>query len=86
VIVVKLLLAAFFALLGLWFWRMANRWSADGEIPKEWLDSVEPQPVGRDDRHFSRAVAWQKMMALLAWFFAGLCVLSIGFELTGNLG
>ena len=84
-IAIKLLLLAFFALLGVWLWRMANRWSAEGEIPKEWVESLDPQPVGRDDRHFSKAVAWQKVMALFAWFFAGLFVLSIGFELTGNL-
>ncbi|TMM49694.1 hypothetical protein [Qipengyuania marisflavi] len=84
-IFVKLFLAAVFALIGLWLWRMANRWSMDGEIPKEWVKSIDPQPVARDDTHFGKVVAWQKLMALMAWFFAGLFVLSIGFELTGNL-
>ena len=84
-IAAKLLLAVVFALIGLWLWRMANRWSDNGEISKEWVESIDPQPVGRDDPHFGKAVAWQKLMALMAWFFAGLFVLSIGFELTGNL-
>ncbi|MCL4673742.1 MAG: hypothetical protein KJZ64_12590 [Sphingomonadaceae bacterium] len=84
-IVAKLLLAAFFVMLGLWFWRMANRWLANSEIPQEWVELVDPKPVRRDDRYFGRTAAWQKVMALLAWFFAGLFVLSIGFELTGTL-
>ncbi len=84
-IAVKLVLSAVFALIGLWLWRMADRWSENGKIPKEWVESINPQSVGRDDPHFGKAVAWQKLMALMAWFFAGLFVLSIGFELTGNL-
>jgi hypothetical protein len=85
VIVVKLFLTAVFALIGLWLWGMGKRWSADDEIPKEWVESVDPQPVGRDDPHFGKVVVWQKIMAFLAWFFGGLCFVSIGFELTGNL-
>jgi|TARA_R110000751_G_scaffold2018_13_gene9757 hypothetical protein len=85
VIAAKLLLAAVFALIGLWLWRMANSWSESDEIPKDWVESIDPHPVGRDDPHFGKAVAWQKLMAIMAWFFAGLFVLSIGFEMTGNL-
>ena len=82
---VKVFLAAFLALIGLWLWRMANSWSTEGEIPKDWVESVDPQPVHRDDPHFDKAVAWQKIMAILVWFFSGLFIVSIGFELTGNL-
>ncbi|MXO50811.1 hypothetical protein GRI42_05765 [Erythrobacter gaetbuli] len=84
-IVLKVLLAAVFALIGLWLWRMARRWSVNEEIPKEWVESIHPQPAGRDDPNFGKAVAWQELMALMAWLFAGLFVLSIGFELTGKL-
>ena len=84
-IAVKLVLSAVFALVGLWLWRMANTWSENGKIPKEWVESIDQQPVGRNDPHFGTAGAWQKLMALMAWLFAGLFVLSIGFELTGNL-
>ncbi len=64
---------------------MANSWSTKGEIPKEWVESIDSQPVGRDDPDFSKAVAWQKFMAVMVWFFAVLFVLSMAFELAGKL-
>ncbi|MCD1621437.1 hypothetical protein [Citromicrobium bathyomarinum] len=64
---------------------MANRWSANGEIPKDWVEAAEPQPVSLGERGFRDVVIWQKILAVLAWFFAALFVISIGLELTGFL-
>jgi preprotein translocase subunit SecG len=85
VIVAKAFLATLFAVIGLWLWRMASTWSTNGKIPKDWVESVDPLPVCPDDPHFVNAIAWQKIMAVLAWLFVGLFVISIALELTGNL-
>ena len=84
-IIAKLFLATLFFAIGLWIWRLANRWSANGEIPKEWIEAAKPKAARRDDPYFGKTVMWQKLMAVLAWLFAGLFVLSIVFELTGKL-
>jgi len=63
---------------------MANRWSKNGEIPKDWVEAVEPQPVRRSERGYRAMIVWQKAMAVFAWLFAGLFIVSIGFELIGN--
>ncbi|WP_341711637.1 hypothetical protein [Erythrobacter sp.] len=82
-IIAKAFFAALLAVFGLWLWRLAERWSSAGEIPKDWVDSVEPRPISSRDSNFGMAVVWQKAMAALFWVFASLCVISIGLELTG---
>jgi hypothetical protein len=84
-IVLKLALAAAIVTVGLWFWRRANKWQAQGEIPKEAVEAVEPRPVLSSDKGFRTAIAWERAMAVLIWVFAALMGLSVVFQLLGKL-
>jgi hypothetical protein len=76
-IVFKLWLGGMMATIGLWFWRLAKKWSEQGEIPKEWVESVKSRPWFRADRGFGAMIAWQRAIAIMFWFFSGLIGLSI---------
>ncbi|MES2337179.1 MAG: hypothetical protein V4537_03670 [Pseudomonadota bacterium] len=82
-IVAKLCAAAVLAAVGLQFWKTATRWSEQGEVPEEWIESVKPSPLRRDEPSFGPMIVWQKAMAVMIFFFAGLCVLSVPLQLLG---
>lgn len=84
-IALKLFLGLTFAGLGVWLWRRADRWNARGAIPKDVVEAREPRSWRRSDRGFGLAIAWERMMAILAWAFAALVVVSIGLQLEGFL-
>ena len=73
--------AIVFGLLGLGLWRQGEGWKQQGEIPKDWVEAIEPKPVLKGEPGFHAAVTWQKTMSVVAWFFAALCILSVIFQL-----
>lgn len=82
-IVLKIFLAATLAAIGLWMWRLADRWDEQGEIPSEWVEGSKLHTVKRMDRGFRSSLIWQKIMAILAWLFGALIVISIILQLMG---
>ncbi|OHD09135.1 MAG: hypothetical protein A3E77_15975 [Sphingopyxis sp. RIFCSPHIGHO2_12_FULL_65_19] len=84
-IAVKAASAIALSLLGLWFWRQAATWHDQGEIPEEWVEMRRPRPWRRADKGFRAAVVWQRVMAVLVWFFALMFVASIALQIFGVL-
>jgi hypothetical protein len=84
-IIVKIFGIVVFGILGRGLWRQGNKWKANGEIPKEWVEAKVPKPVLRGESGFYAAIAWQKAMGVLVWFFAALLALSIVLQLMGIL-
>ncbi|RDV06879.1 hypothetical protein DXH95_05645 [Sphingorhabdus pulchriflava] len=82
-VIVAICGAVLFGLLGLGLWRQGEQWKQRGEIPKDWVEAKEPKPVLRDELGFGAAIAWKKAMGVVAWLFAGLCVLSAILQLMG---
>lgn len=84
-IALKLLLGLACVGLGVWLWRRADRWNEQGVIPKDAVEARQPRRWLRSDRGFGAAIAWERMMAILAWAFAALFMASIILELAGFL-
>ena len=84
-IALKLFLGLAFAGLGVWLWRRADHWNRLGVVPEDSVEAKRPRPWLRSDRGFGAAIAWERMMAILAWVFAALFMVSTGIELIGFL-
>ena len=82
-IVAKLFGAGVLTTVGLHFWKAAMRWDEQGEVPKEWIERVSPEALKRDERGFATMIVWQKAMAVMIFFFASLCLLSVPLQLLG---
>jgi hypothetical protein len=73
----KIIMALLCICWGVFVWRKAARWKADGFVPSEWNDGLGPAKV-RQDRP-DAFIAFQKGLAILLWLFALLCVVSLIF-------
>ena len=82
-LVIKALAGMIFAVIGLRFWRIANEWNENGEVPKGFIEDVDPKPLLKGERGFQAAISWQRFTSVLIFMFAGLFALSIILQLMG---
>jgi hypothetical protein len=73
----KLIIGIICGTIGWAIWRQAARWKADGIVPSEWNDGAGPAGVRQDGPDLF--IGFQKGIALLSWFFALLCAVSLVF-------